>query len=129
MVTLLGLADMRNICTYMAHPECMGPVTEGLPFVLWPQHALSPPGADDSTRRAMEQRSLGHAMHTHLVEFLRAFLRTPGLEVGCCDPALLPFLHLLHGYIKPGRLSLCPRASTSACPQNAGLCFQTGWVK
>ena len=38
-------------------------------------------GADESTRRAMEQRSLGHAMHTHLVEFLRSFLRTPALEV------------------------------------------------
>ena len=38
-------------------------------------------GADDSTRRAMEQRSLGHAMHTHLVEFLRSFLRTTALEV------------------------------------------------
>jgi len=29
----------------------------------------------------MEQRGLGHAMHTHLVEFLRSFLRTPALEV------------------------------------------------
>ena len=38
-------------------------------------------GADESMRRAMEQRSLGHAMHTLLVEFLRSFLRTPALEV------------------------------------------------
>ena len=45
--------------------------------LMWSGHA----GADDSTRRAMEQRSLGHAMHTHLVEFLRSFLRTPALEV------------------------------------------------
>ncbi len=38
-------------------------------------------GADESMRRSMEQRSLGHVMHTLLVEFLRSFLRTPALEV------------------------------------------------
>ena len=100
---------MRHNSAGMAHSECMGPWTEELPLLLWLQRALSPPGADESTRRAMEQRSLGHAMHTHLVEFLRAFLRTPGLEVGCCDPEL-PILHLLHGYIDPGRLSLGSRS-------------------
>lgn len=34
----------------------------------------------------MEQRSLGHAMHTHLVEFLRSFLHAPNLQVGCPLP-------------------------------------------
>ncbi len=43
-------------------------------------------GADESTRRAAEQRSLGHAMHAHLVEFLRSLLRTPGMEVSLLPP-------------------------------------------
>ena len=48
-------------------------------------------GADESMRRAAEQRSLGHVMHAHLVEFLRSLLRAPGMEVS----ALLPWLHAL----------------------------------
>ena len=43
-------------------------------------------GADESTRRAAEQRSLGHAMHAHLVEFLRSLLRAPGMEVSHLPP-------------------------------------------
>ncbi len=105
---------------------------------------MPPTGADEGTRRATEQRSLGHAMHTHLVEFLRAFLRTPGLEVGsagaltsrpriCCmaasRPGRLPVIAFLRtpglglGSLAPwtfdliclGALQGCIRAWQATC--------------
>ena len=53
-------------------------------------HSAVRVGADESTRRAAEQRSLGHARHAHLVEFLRALLRVPGMEGSLLPRGRLP---------------------------------------